>query len=74
MLLRANFHLSALTTLRRTRISTDGLTVPYCRTEIFNRSFRVHAARFWNRLQPDIRNAKTLADFKQRLFAYLLAS
>ncbi|KAL6418370.1 hypothetical protein ACFW04_012170 [Cataglyphis niger] len=58
---------------RATRAPRDMLFLPQYRTELYKRSFRLTSARFWNGFFQSIRSATTLADFKQRLYSYLLA-
>lgn len=56
---------------KATRIPVDSLDLSQRRTELFKRSFRSTAARLWNSLPPNIRNSRTLDEFKQRFYAHL---
>ncbi|XP_029678543.1 uncharacterized protein PF11_0207-like [Formica exsecta] len=67
----SNFNFRILS--RETRASEDMLILPPCRTELYNRSFRMSSARLWNGLTPELRYARTLPDFKHKLYTYLLA-
>jgi len=58
---------------RSTRAPTDLLVTPQCRTELYKRSFRSVAARFWNELPMEIRNSRSVGEFKYKLYAYLLS-
>ncbi|XP_029680221.1 uncharacterized protein LOC115245867 [Formica exsecta] len=70
--LHSNFNQRVLTSDRATRVSNNTLIQPQCRTELFKRSFRVTSVRLWNGLPLSIKNAKTLNDFKQRLYTHSL--
>lgn len=72
-LLRANYSLKVPLSDRTTRAPRDTLLQPHCRTELFKRSFRVTSIRMWNDLPSSIKEAKTLAEFKNRLYAHLLS-
>lgn len=58
---------------RATRAPAGNLIQPHCRTEMYRRSYRLTSIKFWNGFLKDIRNAKTLEDFKSKLYAHLLA-
>lgn len=58
---------------RITRAESNSLIIPQCRTELFKRSFRFVASKFWNGLPMRIRDARTAAEFKRRLYDFLLS-
>lgn len=62
------------TASRTTRASNDLLTLPYCRTETYKRSFRFCASKLWNDLSPELRGAQSGAIFKRELYNYLLTT
>ena len=57
---------------RTTRVSSDILSLPQCRTELYRRSFSYTAAKFWNNLPSDVRDAPSSANFRCKLYAHLL--
>lgn len=58
---------------RNTRADHDALMLLQCRTEVYKRSFCCYAARFWNGLPSEIRNADSIDLFRIKLYDYLLA-
>lgn len=70
--LYTNFSCRVHESNRTTRAPADSLFQPLCRTELFRRSFRLTAIRLRNGLPSSFQNAKTLAAFKQKLYAHLL--
>lgn len=65
-----SFRSSMISTI--TRSDALLLNVPSCRTELYNKSFRIDGARLWNTLPLSIRSASSPAIFKQKFFKFLL--
>lgn len=78
-LLHANFSLRVPLSDRATRASRGNLYQPNCRTELFKRSFKITSISLWNSLPcmcnstSSIRGAKTLVEFKSRLYKHLIS-
>ncbi|CAL1671809.1 unnamed protein product [Lasius platythorax] len=70
-LIYSGFTFKSTVTSRATRTSDDILSLPLCRTEIFRRSFRFSASKLWNELPSDIRSARSIGEFKRKLYEHL---
>ena len=71
-LLHANYNSKTIPTDRATRTPRGMLFRPQCRTELFKRSFWNTSIELWNGLPANIRDAKTLTEFKNRFYVHLL--
>ncbi|XP_029171149.1 uncharacterized protein LOC114940599 [Nylanderia fulva] len=72
-LLHSNYRQNTHTSERTTRATREVFIQPHCRTETYKRSFRLTSITFWNNLPNDIRHSTSFSDFKQKLYAHLLA-
>lgn len=55
-------------------VFNEELRIPKSRSNFYENSFAVTAAKHWNKLPTDIRNVKTINQFKVTLKSYLLHS
>lgn len=70
--LYAEFKNRVFATERLTRAPGGTLVQPQCRTEIYNRSYKITAIKLWNSLPSYIKSANSLEVFKQYLYEHLL--
>jgi len=70
--LYCGFTFRRMESCRDTRAAGDLLSMPSCRTELYKRSFRSIASKLWNEMPLAIRNARSMSEFRNSYYNYLI--